>query len=114
MTLLARLIAQQEGFGVPGAIPTVRNNPGDLEHAPHLSHDGIAANGIGIEPTVEDGWEDLENQLQLYAGRGLTLAQMVEIYAPPFENDTQAYLEAVCDGLNLTSDTPVSQALLIP
>jgi hypothetical protein len=114
MTLLARLIAKEEGFGVPGAIPTVRNNPGDLSHAPNASHEGIAPDSVGIEPSAADGWADLERQLQLYASRGLTLGQMAEIYAPPFENDTASYLAALCSGLNCTSDTLVSDALEQP
>jgi hypothetical protein len=32
---LARLIAQEEGYGIPGAVPTRDNNPGDLHHSPH-------------------------------------------------------------------------------
>lgn len=30
---VAEAIAKAEGFGIPGAIPTVRDNPGDIEEA---------------------------------------------------------------------------------
>ena len=111
MTLLARLIASEEGFGIPGAQPTHKNNPGDLRHAPHASHEGEGPNDIGIEPTLADGWADLERQLQLYAERGLTLAQMVDAYAPQVENNSVAYLDYLCRGLNLPPETPVAEAL---
>src|SRR6185437_4031555 len=38
VTLLARLISREEGFGIPGALPTRDHNPGDLRHSPHSAH----------------------------------------------------------------------------
>ena len=112
MTRLAQLIAKQEGFGVPGAIPTTHNNPGDLRHSPHSSHAGEDPNAIGEIDTVADGWADLERQLQLYAQRGMTLEQMVAEYAPPEDgNATSVYLHNVCAGLGLPPSTPVAIAL---
>jgi hypothetical protein len=120
-TKLAQLIARMEGFGVPGAKPTRDHNPGDLEHAP-----GITAwdGAIGIEPSDEQGWADLERQLKLYAERGLTLRQMVNIYAPPdetpgdpvsvVENDTPRYLDFICHNIGLDPDSGVRAALSIP
>lgn len=113
-TRLAQLIAREEGFGKLGAIPTLRNNPGDLRHAPHASHDGIDSNAIGIEPTEDDGWNDLERQLQLYAERGMTMEAMVAIYAPPNENATGQYLRFLCDALGVSPETLVSAALTVP
>lgn len=98
-TLLAVLIAQQEGFGVPGAIPTVRNNPGDLRHSPHSAHPADDPNGIGTIDTVEHGWEDLERQLKLNASRGMNLQQCIFTWAPQSDgNDPGAYLRNVIDG----------------
>ena len=115
MTKLARLIAQEEGYGIPGAIPTTHSNPGDLRHSPHSTHATDAPDAIGQIDSVADGWADLERQLQLYANRGLTLQQMiVDNYAPANENDSQAYLKFICDGLNLPPQSPVSEALKIP
>ena len=112
MTRLAQLIARQEGFGIPGAIPTTHNNPGDLRHSPHSSHAGEDPNAIGEIDTVADGWADLERQLQIYAREGLTLQQMVELYAPPSDgNETSVYLQNVCAGLGLPPSTPVAIAL---
>lgn len=113
MSKLAELIAKQEGFGIPGALPTRDNNPGDLRHSPHSQHDPGAPDAIGVIDTAADGWADLERQLQLYAKRGMTLRDMVSEYAPDNENDTTRYLNFICDGLACTADTPVALALEI-
>lgn len=112
MTLLARLISKEEGFGIPGAVPTRNHNPGDLRHSPHSTHTISAPDAIGIIDNDEHGWEDLERQLRLDASRGLTLEQLVQKYAPPNENDTARYLAFLCVGL--FADTPISEALKKP
>lgn len=110
-TKLAQLIARREGYGIPGTRPTRDKNPGDLEHGNRIhSWDGK----IGIEHSDDDGWADLEHQLQLYASRKMTIRQMVSIYAPPNENDTQEYLEFITEALAVTPDTLVSVALEVP
>ena len=110
-TRLAQLIAREEGFGLAGVKPTRDHNPGDLKHAPHIyAFDGE----IGIELDDDSGWADLERQLQLYASRGMTVRNMVQIYAPPSKNDTQMYLITLCDALAIAPDSLVSDALLIP
>lgn len=114
MTKLARLIAQEEGFGIPGAVPTRDSNPGDLRHAPHASHDGEGPNDIGIEDSVADGWADLERQLELYAKRGMTLREAIYEFAPPSENNSERYLKFVSQGLGVSPDVPMNQALEIP
>lgn len=113
MSKLARLIAQEEGFNVPGSIPNRDHNPGDLRHSPHSFHTAAAPDAIGQIDDDADGWADLEHQLNLYALRGMTLAQMVEEYAPPSENNSAAYLDYVCNGLPLPSTATVAQALEI-
>jgi hypothetical protein len=110
MTKLAYLISKMEGYGIPGAIPTTHNNMGDLRHSPHSQHPGDP-NAIGVIDTIAHGWEDLERQLQIYANEGLTLQQMVALYAPPTENNTSNYLTFVCNGLGMTPDVKVSEAL---
>ena len=112
MTKLAYLISKMEGYGVPGAIPTVRNNPGNLRHSNHSAHPGNP-DDIGTIDTVEHGWEDLERQLQIYAAAGMTLRRMVYCYAPPTENNSERYLRFVCDGLGLPPDATVAKALEI-
>lgn len=114
MSKLAELIAKEEGFGIPGALPTRNNNPGDLRHSPHSFHDPDAPDAIGKIDTITDGWADLERQLHRYAERGLTLAQAIYEFAPPSENNSGAYLAYVVNELGCQSDTPMADALKIP
>jgi len=113
MSKLAQLIAQEEGFYVPGTIPYDRNNPGDLRHSPHSFHPPGDPDGIGQIDTIADGWADLERQLQLFAGRGLTLEQMIYEYASPPSNNTAEYLAYICSGLKCDPQMLVSDALQI-
>jgi hypothetical protein len=113
MSKLARLIAQEEGYGIPGDIPTTHDNPGDLRHSPHSFHAPDDPNGIGEIDSPADGWLDLERQLELYAQRGMTLQQAIYEFAPESENNTAQYLAFVCDGLGLSPSTLVSDALKI-
>lgn len=114
MSKLARGISQMEGFGIPGAQPTRKNNPGDLRHSPHSSHDGEGPDDIGEIDTIEDGWADLEEQLQRDAARGMTLQGLIFTYAPPNENDTARYLTFITNYMAMTADTLVSVALEVP
>jgi hypothetical protein len=107
-------MAKQEGYGRPGKIPTSRNNPLNLRHSPHSSHEGIGPDDIGIIDTIEHGWEDAERQLQLYASRGLTLERAIYTHAPPMENNSAVYLRNVAAGLRLPIDTPMTEVLKIP
>jgi hypothetical protein len=114
MTKLARLIAQEEGFGIPGAVPTRDHNPGDLRHSPHSTHTPDNPNAIGQIDSDADGWADLERQLQLYAKRGMTLKDAIYEFAPPAENNSEQYLAFVCKELGVDQDCTVAQALEIP
>lgn len=113
MSKLARVMAQEEGFYVAGSVPNRDHNPLDLRHSNHSSHAGEGPNDIGIIDNDADGWADAERQLQLYASRGMTLAQMVYTLAPPSENDTEQYLDFVCKGMGLPETTSVADALKI-
>ena len=112
MSKLAEAIAHEEGFYVPGSLPQRSNNPGDLRHSPHSFHSGDP-NSIGAIDSVADGWADLERQLGLYAARGLTVEQCINEYAPPSENDSQAYLAYVCRYVGCQPTDLVSQVLTI-
>ena len=112
-TRLAQLIAKEEGFGLAGKIPTLRNNPGDLRHSPHSQHPSDP-NAVGTIGTLEDGWADLERQLKLYASRGMTIRDCIYQYAPPNENNSGQYLGFICHGLGCGPDALVSDALRIP
>jgi hypothetical protein len=111
MSKLAEAIAHEEGFFVPGSVPNRDNNPGDLRHSPHSFHTADNLNAIGVIDNVQDGWEDLETQLRLYAVRGLTVAQCIYEYAPPSENNSAAYLAYVNQYVGCNSDMLVADAL---
>jgi hypothetical protein len=114
MSKLAHLIAEEEGYGIPGSLPTRNNNPGDLRHSPHSFHKPGEPNSIGKIDTPEDGWADLERQLRLFAERGMTLKEAIYTFAPPTENNTGGYLNYVMGGLGVSNpDIPMSDALLI-
>jgi hypothetical protein len=129
MLKLAQLMAKEEGYGAAGAIPTVRNNPLDLRHSPHSSHDGIGKDAIGIIDCVEHGWEDAERQLRIVAERypGITIAELIAGqrdsagavlpggypgWAPRDDgNDPARYAAHLCSGLSVDPDTPLTQCL---
>lgn len=120
MTRMFQLMAQLEGYGEPGKIPTVRNNPLDLKHSPHSSHEGIGPDDIGIIDTPEHGEEDGERQLQLWAERGLTIREAIQEQTGWTSktgdvegNNTQEYLDFVCNGIGLSPDTLLGVALEI-
>src|SRR5208283_3084446 len=115
---LAELIAAEEGYGIPGALPTRNHNPGDLRHSPHSFHSSDAPDAIGQIDTPADGWADLVRQLALYADPqhhpGMTVAQAIYDWAPPSENNSAGYLAYVVKGLGVSSDTLLVDAMLIP
>lgn len=80
---LAEAIALAEGYGVPGAIPTVANNPGDLK----VGGPSIGS-GISVFQTPEQGWDALYRQLvairdgrSAYYDTSTTLADMGQRWA---------------------------------
>ena len=115
----AYLCSVMEGFGKPGAIPTVRNNPMDLKHSPHSSHEGIGPDDIGIIDTIEHGWGDADRQAQLWAERGLNLQQAIEEqtgWTPQGDvegNNTEEYLSYVSVGLGMGPKAPMTTVLQI-
>jgi len=111
MLKLALVMSKEEGFGLAGKIPTIRNNPGDLRHSPHSSHEGIDPNAIGKIDTLQHGWDDFDRQIKLDAGRGLTLRGFIMKFAPPSENNSEGYLNYVCKGMGCTPETPLNHLL---
>ena len=70
----AQAIASAEGYGVAGAIPTLANNPGDLELG-DLGN-GTLGEGITVFSTIANGWAALYNQV------GLMFSGKSKVYAP--------------------------------
>lgn len=96
---LIKAVAAFEGFNVPGSRPNRNNNPGDLEYHPWLSLFGGVKGSeprFAIFPSRDKGFAALQHlfTFPLYFGKSLEVA--FNIYAPPVENNTNAYLEFVC------------------
>jgi hypothetical protein len=75
---IAEAIAKAEGYGVPGAIPTVRNNPGNLK-----GPDGE----IRWFSSPEEGWNALYRQVTMmftgesrYYRPDMTISEIARIY----------------------------------
>lgn len=113
---IAELIAAEEGYGIPGALPTRDHNPGDLRHSAHSFHSADAPDAIGQIDSAQDGWDDLVRQLSLYVQDDptITVAGAIYKWAPPNGNNSAAYLSYIVQGLGCTSDTLLSDAIKIP
>jgi hypothetical protein len=84
----ARAIATAEGFYVPGSIPRIANNPGNLV-IPNWTGPTIGSERISMFSTVEEGWSRLYRQLQLIVSGtsrvyslDMTIADMGNRWAP--------------------------------
>lgn len=72
----------------------VNNNPANLRFAGQTGA-SKGEGGFARFETPEAGLKALQNQIKLDASRGLTLAQFINKFAPPSENDTQTYIRQV-------------------
>lgn len=75
---IAAAIAKAEGYGVPGAIPTRQNNPGNIRDQ---------TGQIATYSTPEEGWQALYRQVLLmltgesrYYRPEMTIAEIARIY----------------------------------
>lgn len=105
---IASAIAIQEGFYVPGAKPQRLNNPGDLRAAPWLPSPVIEGGYVHFG-SVAQGIAGLYHQIALDVARGVTLRQLISKWAPPTENDTNAYIAAVAARTGLPLDQPLQE-----
>jgi len=109
---MARAIAYAEGYGIPGAIPTVANNPGDLVIPGWEPTLGSA--GIAVFDSADYGWSRLYRQLQLiirgdsnYYNLDMTLAAMGRTYAGGDLN----WARNVASYLGVSTSTTLGQVL---
>lgn len=64
--------------------------------------------GYCVFPTPMAGWRAAFRQIRADQRRGLSLKQFIFKFAPPTENDTNAYLEFVCKEMNEDGAVPLS------
>jgi hypothetical protein len=100
-------IEAAEGYGVPGAIPTIYNNPGDLKPPDGSAHFWLGQTGVGkgghaIFDTLVNGRNALRKQIRLWAtnksdvaGPATTFQDLAKRYAEdsgPWLNNVTGYL----------------------
>ncbi|WP_337049771.1 hypothetical protein [Serratia fonticola] len=85
------------------------NNPGNLREAPNTSGNSYTKNGVFAKfKTPEEGLAALSRQLMLYADRNKnTLNDILPIFAPKKENNTQAYIDDVSKKTGLSPTAPL-------
>lgn len=105
---LAYAIGRAEGFGIPGAIPTRANNPGDLELG-DIGF-GVLGQGITIYPTLKQGIEALYRELDLiFTGKSkeysmfMTFSQMAVVWTG--NDNPVGWAETVSKSLGVLPDT---------
>jgi hypothetical protein len=101
---ISATIQRVEGY-YPGTLAYTNNNPGNLRYVGQLGATA-GAGGFARFPSYDAGMEALGNQLQIYAGRGMTIQEMMSIYAPASDgNDPGSYARRIADTLGVTPDT---------
>lgn len=106
--IMAQAIARAEGFGVPGAIPTVRHNPGNIRNtAPPYE--------IRTYSDDAEGWAALDRQVaRMLAGSSLypsdwTIAQVAQRYTG--EAAYMNWARIVASQLGVSTDAVFSRAV---
>jgi len=114
--LLACAIATQEGWFVPGTIPSKRKNPGDLRYAQQVGATRPDGTGGPVHPNVLEpvavfsskalGYAALFRQLWLQVAHGQTVRQIVNEW-----DNVPGYLQDVLQWTGLPADVPVLELL---
>jgi hypothetical protein len=107
---LAAAIACQEGWfeplkdGKPN-VPQSLNNPGDLMFAGQTGATEDRDPDFAYWHTPQAGIVGLYRDLLAKIAKGLTLREVIEVWAPPSENDTEVYLRNVQTWTGITDAT---------
>lgn len=84
------------------------NNPGNLNYVGQAgaTKEGGPNGRFAVFQTAEEGLQALANQLRRYGSRGInSVRAIISKFAPPSENNTQAYINSVSKGLGIGSDS---------
>ena len=113
---LSSAISQAEGYGVPGAIPTLANNPGDLALG-DLGYGTMGSAGITVFPTQAAGLSALDSQLGLIQSGGsnvynpnMSLAQMGALWS----GGNPAWASNVAKALGVSPTASVGSVMASP
>ena len=105
--------ASESGF----EISLRQYNPGNLQVGKGMLNK-LEGERFATFPTLEAGWQALNRQLDMYAGKkGLksktgitgesTLAEAMAKYAPHYENDTDGYVAQLASAMGVSGDTKI-------
>ena len=105
---IAQTIQTQEGY-YPGSLAYTNNNPGNLIYAGQ-SGASQGVRGFAKFPDYSTGYQALLNQIQLYASRGMTIQDMMNVYAPAGQgsNDPVTYAATIAAAVGATPNTPLT------
>lgn len=101
--------------GAAGGVRGIRNNnPGNLEYSksnPWVGQTGDDGRFAKFE-TPEHGIRALGRNLMSYQQQGIdTVSEIINRWAPPTDNnDTTAYIKAVCEQLGVSADEPLDSS----
>lgn len=101
--------------GAAGGVRGIRNNnPGNLEYSktnPWVGQTGDDGRFAKFE-TPEHGIRALGRNLMSYQRQGIdTVSEIINRWAPPTDNnDTTAYIKAVCEQLGVSADEPLDSS----
>jgi hypothetical protein len=111
--LLCCAIATQEGYFNPDpSVPPRRlNNPGDINYAGQQNASRAEGTSLAHFCSPGAGIAALFRQVWLYVAMGKTVREIIEIWAPPNENNTEAYITNVLAWTKLQPDVPMLQQI---
>ena len=106
--------ATSDGVAVGGVRGIRNNNPGNLEYSksnPWVGQTGDDGRFAKFE-TPEHGIRALGRNLMSYQRQGIdTVSEIINRWAPPTDNnDTTAYIKAVCEQLGVSADEPLDSS----
>jgi hypothetical protein len=109
LSTVAATIQQIEGY-YPGSLAYTNNNPGNLRPAGQPGCTPVG--GFCSFPDYATGLQALDNQIQLDASRGLTIAQFTAKDAPAADsNNPTSYAASIAAAAGLSPSDPLSAAL---
>src|ERR1700678_1407098 len=108
---LAQTIQTQEGY-YPGTLAYTNNNPGNLIYVGQAGA-SPGAGGVASFPTYNAGYQALLKQIQNHPNRGVTIDQIMAIYAPAGQgsNNPSSYANTIANNLGVSTSTPVATAI---
>ena len=109
-------VAREEGFYVQGSRSQRNHNPGDIEWGKFTQAHG-ATHGdphFAVFPDDATGFAAMKALFEAQAYKGLTVAEALNKWAPPVENQTNVYIENVCKWAGIQPTDAIDGLLQVP